>query len=161
MMKQRWILGLPVLLAFVLLVACGDEPTGAPTPETPRDEALPDEAPPVDVPKENHCNWPEFCGPPMAREMLDEIAARADAAAGDMDPADLQIIHERVDVCRLPDLRNKKGKHVCELKTPLACDELKQIWKKTSAENIPADPAQRPGHWHTIAQDLESFPSGQ
>ena len=110
----------------------------------------------------NPCNWPDFCGPPLAREMLDEIAARAqqEIPKQTIDP-DVQIrILDRVHQCKSPFLRNQAGTHVCDLKNPLPCDELTSIWKRTAPDVVPADPKSRPGHWLTIAQDLESFPTG-
>lgn len=138
MANEVYARGFLALAAFALLVGCGGG--GGKTP----------------------CTWPDDCGPPMAREMLEEILARAqlEVPGEGIEPADLQLIELHVPRCLDPGLTNGAGRHVCDVIFPAPCAELRGIWENTEGNTLPADPTARREHWHTIAQELESFPSG-
>ncbi len=114
---------------------------------------------------ENPCNWPHHGSPTHAGEMLDDIVTRVLADAQQpppllIDPFVLLHILDRAHVCKNPYLRNAANKQICALTKPVPADELRGIWKRTDPVNLPTNPANRRAHWCTIAQDLESFPSG-
>jgi hypothetical protein len=94
--------------------------------------------------------------------MLTEILARAqlEMPGQGIELADLQLIELHVPRCLEPSLENGAGTHVCKVIFPTPCTELRDIWEKTEGGMLPADLPTRSGHWHTIAQELESFPSG-
>ena len=66
------------------------------------------------------CDWPDYCGPPTAREMLTEILARArlEMPGQGIELADLQLIELHVPRCLEPTLENGAGKHVCKVIFP-------------------------------------------
>jgi len=137
--KKASVRGLLVLATFALLLGCGGGGGG-----------------------KTSCTWPDDCGPPTAREMLEEILVRAQMEVpGDgIDMLDLQLIELHVPRCQDPNLTNGAGRHVCDVVFPQPCTELREIWENTEGATLPMDLAARRGHWHTIAQELESFPSG-
>ena len=122
--------------------------------------APPTQPPPGDG---NICGWPDYCHPMTARDMLQEIKdlAAEDHAKDAIDPADYEAIEEHVGRILDPMLKNAEGRHVCHLQNPTPCDELKGIHDKVQPENMPLKAEPRRGHWHTIAQELESFPTGK
>lgn len=147
MTKRLWTRGLPVLL-LVALVSIGCSSYQPPPTEPPPDD--------------NVCNWPEYCHPDTAHHMLTTILSRANAdyAKQAIGQADLEIIEQEVQEGLEPGLKNGAGRHVCHLTGPLPCDELKQIFDASDPNNMPKTPAQRKKYWHTIATDLQNFPSG-
>jgi hypothetical protein len=116
---------------------------------------------PVPPPPGNICNWPDYCSPKTARDMLGEIKQRADAdyVKGSINLADLDRVQDAVAAALSPDLKNAVGRHVCHLQQPLPCEELKGFHERTSQR--PRKPAACKDFWHTIAQELENFPTGQ
>lgn len=118
-------------------------------------------------PEENTCGWPDFGQPETARAMLDHIAGLVLADASAID-AQLKVRLDRaIQECLSPDLRNDQGRHVCLLQHPLPNAELSGI--KLHAEDPayqtvnpkPLKPTTPSEHWETIAQELESFPTGR
>lgn len=109
----------------------------------------------------NRCNWPDCGGPPSARDLLNEIAGRAEAdeLKGLIQPEVLMWVLDRTFQCKSPFLCADDGAHVCDVGKPLAWDRLTIIWKKTDPEKMPPDLQERWDHWYTIATDLENFPT--
>ena len=148
-MRQVVTRGLPLLVALLLLGGCASSAVD------PCDPCAP-------CPPANHCNWPDTCQPTPARALLVQIRSLADAAAVQqaIHPLDLQRIHDRVAECLLDNLTNPlTGRHVCDVTAPTGCEELQTLHAEASGMSGHPPKVQRE-RWHTLAEELDSFPSG-
>lgn len=110
------------------------------------------------------CKWPDTGGPPEARVVLDELVGRVEAAFFGQELGSEQLLRilDRLYQCGSPYMRIDNGQHICHGADPKpAYDELREIQEHADdpgyvGKGLPNTPA---GHWETIAQELESFPS--
>ena len=172
--------GLPLLLALLLVGGCSCNPCNEPNPcNQPCPSPCPEPCapPPCDPvvepcsapcdPDRNVCNWPEYPPARTATQILDTIDQLVDAAESQqqIDPALVGQLKAQITRCRDPNLANPSGRHVCHLQNPLPGVELHEIEQHAADLGYPADlvtgKAATPlGHWGTILQELQNFPSG-
>ena len=157
MLKTSLTRGLLLALVLVWIGACSS--SGVPTSQRAVKPSVP-----LGVPTENICGWPNYCHPDSAQAMLGQIT-QLFQADGSIDVE----LRERLDTailrCLSPDLRNAENRHVCDLQEPLPCDELRGILEHAEDPEYGVHPkevdAVLPGHWGTIATELENFPTGK
>lgn len=172
MLKTTLTRGLLLVVVLVWIGACS---SGVPSTQPVSKPTVP-----VVVPTENICNWPDYCHPQPARMMLDEIAELVEQDAS-IEAELREKLNVQILRCKSPGLRNTENRHVCDLQNPLPCDELREIldhamdsaWgavplprenpKEVEEPKQPVEEqgASLPGHWETIAQELEGFPTGK
>lgn len=85
------------------------------------------------------------------QEMLEDIAMHADDAISCMNLVDYLLIQLLTE-----DLLSSGLVSVTDTE---AHDTLGEIWERSFPDSVPTDPILRSGHWFTIAQDLDTFPT--
>lgn len=178
-MKNVVTRGLPLLALLLLIGGCSSStcnPCNQPNPCTkpcpsPCDPCAPAPCPPPCEPVLRPCpvpyappttpgEWPDACHDPLtAAGMLNQILFLAQNAGEGIEAADLAHIERRVPECLEPGLTGGDPPvPVMQMTDPEPCTRLREIYDAaTEAATLPKGDAR--GRWHTIAQELESFPN--